>query len=1328
MGCMFIPAGAEEGMLLNSKYYCGFEDYRAQLTGQTATDTFDNMSLNENVAQIVSENAYAGEKALKICLDAKGITAFEIRNSSPFELEKQEYSITFAYKTNVDAEISLGMAKAGNVPGTAYAINKMSAQAGDNWQTATLNFTADKSFDEGYVPAIIVYAENETEIYFDDIIVEALNGKAYTSMPEITFDSAWYPTLKKPSSISTEELQIWDGTVAEFFAGGSGSEGDPYLISNGKELALAITNGASGETYTDCYFKITKDIYLNDLNAINWENGTLNNGYTAANKWYTRSELFAGTIDGDGHTIYGLYRNDNPSSYESYKGYGTALIPRIVSGGTVTISNLAVDYCYINVENGASAFIASDYGAASNIDNCMVGANVILKGGDAGAFVGFAAQSTTTITNSCSLAALVGAEHYGLLGYWLSSEIVIKNSYNATGPINSGNKSKYPNSFSSKDNYQAQDGVIYNEKSTTVSAVNMQGADVFTNADKMPNLNSSGVYTATEGYPVLTTFIKEVDAEAGEEIEIWDGSIATEFAKGSGSAVDPYIISDGAELALAVSGGGGNDVYYEITKDIYLNDISKINWYTGAVLKTYKKDGLNTWYGGTTAFSGNVNGNGHSIYGLYRNEANSVKGYNTNYKWGAGLFPTVAAGNTLNVTNLTVDYCYINAECNASVFVGFASGGATLNFDGIGVGENITLTGGRTGLFHAYSYASNIVNVNIDNSYSLAKTTVGFVGTPARTNASIKNSYFANGTIVAGSVKDTVTLENCYQSVQGSYTSGVTTLDLSNMKGIDALTDTSKMSGLDSSIFEAKNRSYYDTEHLVFLPKGSIISNGEIKAVYDNMCAPISTESAVVDNSLVKDAYVWFATIPDESKILVPAEYISFVRQGSRNDLIKADYYYDIASDRITKKVDKFGDKTVNYIFMSDLHYEGDDTSDSSTGERTAMLREAAFVAEWASNDDSIDFVILGGDLIDGNNKKAKSLQYLNEILAPFLSCTKPVMVLMGNHDDNTYSGTFSFERVISDKDWNDNVIDFVVNKNGDFAKQDSKDQNSKYYYYDIDSKKIRVVCLDASDYYNEYDENGNVTYLEVRYEDLAETDHDRYRSAATFHGYSDRQLQWLVEEALTAEEGWDYVFTSHQGIDENTNASYSIYNGTELRAIISAFQNGTSYTNETLNITADYSDNTAKILSYQFGHTHKELVLYEDDVKLWQINTESSNYDEVGDTRTLSDKVHNLNLNWVLNLHERSSESEANFDVMSVCRDFVYKQSIGIGITEKLYNPGVDMAGDMNDDGMVDIRDLVEQNLVINGLESKTTSADTDKNSIFDADDLAALRKIIVE
>ena len=244
----------------------------------------------------------------------------------------------------------------------------------------------------------------------------------------------------------------------------------------------------------------------------------------------------------------------------------------------------------------------------------------------------------------------------------------------------------------------------------------------------------------------------------------------------------------------------------------------------------------------------------------------------------------------------------------------------------------------------------------------------------------------------------------------------------------------------------------------------------------------------------------------------------------------------------------------------------------------------------------------------------------------------------------------------------------------------------------------------------------------------MAETDHDRYRSAAAFHGYSDRQLQWLVEEALTAEEGWDYVFTSHQGIDENTNASYSIYNGTELRAIISAFQNGTSYTNETLNITADYSDNTAKILSYQFGHTHKELVLYEDDVKLWQINTESSNYDEVGDTRTLSDKVHNLNLNWVLNLHERSSESEANFDVMSVCRDFVYKQSIGIGITEKLYNPGVDMAGDMNDDGMVDIRDLVEQNLVINGLESKTTSADTDKNSIFDADDLAALRKIIVE
>ena len=111
LGCMIISVGAENSTLKSSEFYCGFEDYQAQLTGNSATDTFDNMSFNSAVAHISTDDAYVGEKAMKLTLAAKGITAFELRNNALFQLSAEEYVVTFAYKTNSNVEISFGMAK-----------------------------------------------------------------------------------------------------------------------------------------------------------------------------------------------------------------------------------------------------------------------------------------------------------------------------------------------------------------------------------------------------------------------------------------------------------------------------------------------------------------------------------------------------------------------------------------------------------------------------------------------------------------------------------------------------------------------------------------------------------------------------------------------------------------------------------------------------------------------------------------------------------------------------------------------------------------------------------------------------------------------------------------------------------------------------------------------------------------------------------------------------------------------------------------------------------------------------------------------------------------
>ena len=62
---------------------------------------------------------------------------------------------------------------------------------------------------------------------------------------------------------------IWDGSIAAGFAGGSGTEDDPYLISNGSELAYLAQQVNSGNSYENVHFKLTNDIYLND--TTDWE-------------------------------------------------------------------------------------------------------------------------------------------------------------------------------------------------------------------------------------------------------------------------------------------------------------------------------------------------------------------------------------------------------------------------------------------------------------------------------------------------------------------------------------------------------------------------------------------------------------------------------------------------------------------------------------------------------------------------------------------------------------------------------------------------------------------------------------------------------------------------------------------------------------------------------------------------------------------------------------------------------------------------------------------------------------------------------------------------
>ena len=82
---------------------------------------------------------------------------------------------------------------------------------------------------------------------------------------------------------------------------GSGTEADPYLITNLDELKAFRDDVNAGNSYADKYVKLTSDIDL--TNEVWTPIGTSNYDKTPT---APTVKMFAGNFDGDNHTITGL--------------------------------------------------------------------------------------------------------------------------------------------------------------------------------------------------------------------------------------------------------------------------------------------------------------------------------------------------------------------------------------------------------------------------------------------------------------------------------------------------------------------------------------------------------------------------------------------------------------------------------------------------------------------------------------------------------------------------------------------------------------------------------------------------------------------------------------------------------------------------------------------------------------------------------------------------------------------------------------------------------------------------------------------------------------
>lgn len=96
------------------------------------------------------------------------------------------------------------------------------------------------------------------------------------------------------TNVSAQDL--WDGTTASSFYGGSGTENDPYQIRTGAELVYFANLVNSGDDFSGKYVKLMNNIDMNKQS-------------------FSVTGLFAGTFDGGGKFVkmmLGVPTNNNP--------------------------------------------------------------------------------------------------------------------------------------------------------------------------------------------------------------------------------------------------------------------------------------------------------------------------------------------------------------------------------------------------------------------------------------------------------------------------------------------------------------------------------------------------------------------------------------------------------------------------------------------------------------------------------------------------------------------------------------------------------------------------------------------------------------------------------------------------------------------------------------------------------------------------------------------------------------------------------------------------------------------------------------------------------
>ncbi len=542
----------------------------------------------------------------------------------------------------------------------------------------------------------------QTAVGVNVVETEAIKGAAVKDTASVLdWEKVWSATDSIPmprkhvSQIGTVG-KPWTGAISDIYAGGNGSANNPYQIDTAERLAQMLMYSEAGK-----YYALTADIKINDTSVDNWKD--------SAKQWLTSSDVsaFTGIFDGNDKTVYGLYSN-------AKSGESAGLIPVLGSGGEAR--NVKIDNSYLSGESGAviGAVIGAVEDNATNITAlraAYVGEGVTLAGNaTAGGIVGKVGFTKLRMDNSIFTGKITSTGKSGGIVAEVTGKLNVETSVSVgVVPFASADKIELASIYTDAD--------CNIENVTVLENSQMIGENA---KDNMTKLDFAEIWSATETYPMPVYKVKSFDGVQGE---VWSGQIASNYAGGTGTEEDPYLIATGEQLALAITQNNWQELYYKMVCDIYLNDVSDELWTA--------KVGCNTWIHNTqmvgqSGFSGFFDGDGYVVFGMYYNYKSTPK--NTYI----GLFPKI--GNSAQIKNVGVSQAYVKAAIgDESVYVGGLFGMGSAFYDFYNNKTSLSETAGDQFLVPGEDTPRKLpsfTNCFVDHTCYIEGNAVGGIGNP----------------------------------------------------------------------------------------------------------------------------------------------------------------------------------------------------------------------------------------------------------------------------------------------------------------------------------------------------------------------------------------------------------------------------------------------------------------------------------------------------------------------------------------------------------------------------------------------------------------------